>query len=421
MQTQQINLLPNLGIKQTETQTQTENGTYCHDCLNFNIDENGKIHTRQSWQTVIENANIKNLYYSKRHNELLCTIDGVLSKINIDFAVNPATKPLDEKGIEKQALSNLFTKTVTPLESVSSDKPIFYADLPLEILIAKGEELLTYNGNELKAYTKDAPLKPIVTAESNSGSLKKGTYHIGVAYLFNGQKETAMSPIAEIECEENDSIIITIPYDGQSNIENIRLYMSEPNGGILRKVSDYLPEKSQIEITVNPVLGRVAEFTNKSPMQGGKYLTVAHGRVYAAVDNRILYSENLAYHLTDLRHNYLELPERITFIIAVNGGLWIGQKTSVLFVAGTNPNEWVVRKMGTTAPIADSACLCHQGEVSAELTQNGSVAVWLGSDGYHIGTASGEHYAMQDGVLNGIQGLLAQTVAVNRRLFSLVV
>ena len=90
----------------------------------------------------------------------------------------------------------------------------------------------------------------------------------------------------------------------------------------------------------------------------------------------------------------------------------------MIYLAGTNPQEWVIRKPSTTAPIPESGILCKQGEVSAELTQSGDVAVWLGEDGYHIGTASGEHIACQDGVITNLHGTEASTAIIKRRIYS---
>ena len=421
MQTQQISLIPCLGIKTANTENQTEAGTYCHDAENIHIDQYGKISTRPQWQKVCEQP-CKYLYFSNKFNTLLCVSDKKLAGASIaenpllQHAAKNNEKTLNYQGVNANTCMQVSLQLSPILDIPISSKP-YYCDLPLEILIATNAGLYAYNGDICRAYTRNNPYKPFVLKSNNSCSLKKGRYHIGISYVYDKGRETGLSPISEIDIQDGEAIEINIPaiYD---DIEQIRLYMSEANGDTLWKVEDYPSDTTQITITNNPTLGRACEVMYKDPMPTGKHLQYAHGRLYVSQRNKILYSETLQYHLTDLRYNYIELPERVTFIIAVNGGLWVGQRTGVIYLAGTNPQEWVVRKTSTTAPIPESAILCKQGEVSSELTQSGDVAVWLGEDGYHIGTASGEHIAPQDGVIANLHGTEASTAIIKRRIYS---
>ena len=427
MQTQQNNLTPLLGIKQTNPDYQVENGTYCHDCENIHISQTGKINLKPAWQKIAD-GDFQYPYFSERHRLLIAVKDRKLvsnsfkdSKIETIFETI-SLKPLDYQGIQQitdfQKLK-LFSQIS---EQDISEKP-YYCDIPQGVLIALENGIYLYeccyHGSDVKPFTKHAPYEPFAFSD-NTGSLNAGQYSVALSYIFGGGKETALSPIFPLTVSENGRITIEVPPDYQNNAEYIRLYMTEPNGGELRKVTDYPPVQRRIEISVNPTLGRIAEFRHKSPMISGKYLTVAHGRVYVVRDNRLIWSETMAYHLTDERHNWLSLPEEITFVVAVNGGLWIGQRTGVLFLSGVNPAEWQIRKTAALAPISDSATLADSGTLPSELTQGGACAVWLSSNGYNIGTAGGELITPQSAVLNSITGDTGNTVACGKRLYTAV-
>lgn len=426
--------MPNLGIKQTNTNYQSENGTYCTDAENINIEETGVIQTRPAWHKISDIA-FKQLYHSKRFNELICIKDGKIYKIKQNGFQNPLhgnhSNILNDKGIfnnvnhleTKNALmvskiEELETKNGLKIDIGNQDK-LYFIDLPREILVSTRYGLIGYNGLHLKRYSIEAPHAPFIITD-NMGSLTQGDYHIGISYIYDGGKESPLSRVTRINISDNSRITLTYSTDSEQRAEQIRLYMSEPNGGVLRKVGDYPADKTQIQISVNPTLGRLCEFQHKSPMIGGKYLTVAHGRLYIAQSNRLIWSETMAYHLTDLRHNWLALPERITFIIAVNSGLWIGQRTGVLFLSGTNPTEWQIRKTAALAPIEGSATLADSSTLPSELTQGGACAVWLSSNGYNIGTAGGELINPQSAVLNRITGDTGNTVACGKRLYTAV-
>ncbi|MGY2498914.1 hypothetical protein, partial [Klebsiella pneumoniae] len=87
------------------------------------------------------------------------------------------------------------------------------------------------------------------------------------------------------------------------------------------------------------------------------YLKYWRGRLLIANGNVLRWSEALAYHLHDERHGFVQMPQRITFVQPVDGGIWVGQVDHVAFLAGAEPGALSLSRKASRAPIPGSAIL----------------------------------------------------------------
>lgn len=94
----------------------------------------------------------------------------------------------------------------------------------------------------------------------------------------------------------------------------------------------------------------------------GQLLTYYRGRVYIAVNDYVYYSEPLAYSWFNLAENYFKLSSKITMLKPVNDGILISTENEVWFYDGTQPQEFMPRKvvdynaiMGTAISITGKA------------------------------------------------------------------
>lgn len=61
------------------------------------------------------------------------------------------------------------------------------------------------------------------------------------------------------------------------------------------------------------------------------------------------------------------MPQRITFVQPVEGGIWVGQVDHVAFIQGTSPDQMSVSRKAASAPVPGSAMLASPDVIGSEL------------------------------------------------------
>ena len=178
---------------------------------------------------------------------------------------------------------------------------------------------LPYDGSTAQKLTIENPPAPLVV--TGSGSMVAGVYGVAMAWL-RGSTESAPSAIAFADISDSGSMQIILPMCLDDSVTGVRLYMTRQNGGELARAGDYQIDATTIDITALPKLGAPPQFLNKSPMPTGKYLKYWRGRLLTSRANVLRFSEPMAYHLHDERHGFVQMPQRITFVEPVDGGIW---------------------------------------------------------------------------------------------------
>lgn len=285
------------------------------------------------------------------------------------------------------------------------------------ICVATPAGIFTYNGANASLLTIETPAAPFVMTAA--GSLPAGAYGVAVAWL-RGAIESATSAMASVDVPQNGGLDITLPMCFDSTVTGARLYLTKQNGGELALEGDY-PLGSQIQVLVPPKLGRPTQFQHLSAMPSGKYLKYWRGRLVVAKANVLRFSEPLAYHLHNERHSFVQLPQRITFVEPVDGGLWVGQVDHVVFLDGASPDAMSVTRRASSAPVPGSSMLVTPDIMGSNSAPSGELtAVWLAANGYVGGTAQGQLIQPHAGVLRGITGRAGTSVVLDRRLITAV-
>lgn len=255
---------------------------------------------------------------------------------------------------------------------------------------------------------------------AGSGALPAGSYSAAVAWL-RGPLESGLSALSTVQVGHDGAITLTLPLALDASVTGARVYLTRPGGGELARMGDY-PLGSSIDITVQPQLGAPAQFMHRVAMPTGQYLKYWRGRLLTARGNTLRWSDALAYHLHDPRTGYLQLPQRITFVQSMQGGIWVGQVDHVAFLPGNGPEELTVDHKSSAAPVPDSAIMLDAAAAKPLLGQaaEGGAALWLAANGFVAGDASGKLYEPSAGVLSGIAGQTGSTAALGRRVVCVV-
>lgn len=403
-----LKLLPIAGMNNVSGDDGLQRGgdapkLFVRDALNVDISDTGRIALRKGAERISP-LGFKSIWQSPLHKDVFATINNQLVK-------------LDSTTWHYEVLADI------------GSGPLRYEVVNNLVYIASELGLWTYNGKNVRSLTIDTPATPMLNMLDSGGSLKSGTYSVAISWLRD-QQESALSQVAsdQISLASNsnlddqafDSIQINLPYCLDQSITHVRIYVTDRNGGELLRHSEHPINTSSV--TINSLdLGMAARFKGLSPMPTGRYMKYWQGRLLTADKNILRFSEPLAYHLHDEKFGFVVMPQRITFILPVDGGIWVGQVTHVVFLTGTNPAEMTFQSKTSHAPVPDSAIEIDMNDIGGDISQGGNgTALWLAENGYIVGTSSGQIIELQAGILKGITAKSGRSVRLGRKVTTIV-
>jgi len=391
-----VNLMPVLGMNTVAEDAALvgESGVYVRDASNINITPAGKIRLRENSRLATA-TRYKNLWQSPLHKDVFGTLNDDWVRISPDDWTCEILTEVGE-GVACHAVVNN------------------------QVVVAAPRGLFQFNGSEAVPLTIPTPPAPLVVANEGGESVTAGTYGVAVAWL-RGKMESATSMISSVTLHDNGELTIMFPSCFDMTVTGVRLYLTAANGGELYRAEDYPITSMSVTIPLLPERGAPPQFQYLSPMPTGKYLCYWRGRLLTAIANVLRFSEAMAFHLHDERHGFVQFPQRITFVIPVNGGIWVGQTTHVVFLAGSTPSEMTINRKGSQAPVPDSALLVDADTLGADLAQGGAAcALWLAENGYVVGTPDGQTIELHAGKLSGIQAASSTSVVLDNRVLTVI-
>lgn len=392
-----ISLLPMAGINNVAEDAALQRGgdapqLYVRDAVNVDITESGLPQLRSGVRPVTTAA-YRNLWQSPLHGDVFGTLGDQWVRIDPANWTHEALATIGEGDVSHEVLNN-------------------------RVVAAGPAGLFVFDGSSAQRLTFDSAAPPMVAA-LGGGSLAAGTYGAAVAWL-RGDLESQTSEATFVEVGEGGMLRVAFPLCMDPSVTGVRLYLSRQDGGELARAGDYPANAAPVDVPLLPELGRPAQFRHLSPMPTGAFLRYWRGRLLTARLNVLRWSEAMGYHLHDERHGFLQMPQRITFIEPVEGGIWIGQVDHVAFLEGATPEGFSVRQLASRAPVPRSSIRLPAEAVGAAAEGGREVAVWLAENGYVLGTASGTMIELQAGVLKGITSLYGSSVLAGRRIITAV-
>ncbi len=303
-----------------------------------------------------------------------------------------------------------------PLATIG-DGPACHLVLNSRVWVAGVAGIFVFDGVAATLLGIATPPAPMVTA--GTGALEPGSYGVAVSWL-RGKTESATSAITQVDLPAGGALRLTLPLCFDPTVTHARLYVTRPNGGVLYAGEDYPVATTAVTLPLLPPPGVEAKFWHMEPMPSGRYLSYWQGRLITARANVLRFSEPMAYHVHDPRHGFVQMPQRITFVAPVDGGIFVGQADHVAFLQGDRLDTLTLQRRATRAPVPGSATLVDAQTVGEAAAGGRQVAVWLADNGYVLGLADGSVVEPHAGVLGGITGTAGQTVAVGERLTTIV-
>jgi hypothetical protein len=365
---------------------------FLRDAVNVNITESGRLRMR-SGRRKVSDSPLTSLWQSPLHRDVFGQLGDQWVK------VDPATWVTE------------------PLASIGAG-PVSHVVLNAQVLAAGTDGIFAYDGHAARRFTIGVPPPPMVTP--GTGALEAGDYSVALAWL-RGAVESPLSPATKCTVEASGGLSILLPLCPDPTVTGVRLYLSGHNGGALSRGEDYPIGLQSLQLPLMPKLGAAPPFRHMEPMPTGEYLGYWRGRLVVARGSVLRFSEALAYHVHDPLHGFVQMPQRITFLLPVDGGLWVGQVDHVAFLSGSSPAELVLARKTAKAPIPGSA-VALDAEAAGELSSGGASSVaWLAANGYVLGSPAGAVVETRAGRLSGIAGNRATSIVFGNRLLTAVI
>lgn len=334
---------------------------------------------------LVSNVEYQDLWQSPLHKDIFARLGATWVKVNSDW-------------------SHDFLAEI-------GDGPASHIVLNNLVLVAGRNGLFQYDGVQAQRFTLDRPPAPMVALAS--GSAGPGQYGFAVSWLRD-KVESPVSAIEHVTVPAGTGFVLSTAASLDPTVTKIRLYMTSRDGGELRRVADY--PLGTINVASEPTLGAAAPFRFMEPMRTGQFLRLWRGRLLTASANVLRFSEALAYHIHDPRHGFVQMPQRITFVEPVAGGIWVGQVDHVAFLSGSALDGLELKQKAVSGPVPGSSTTV-KSEDAGEASAGGDLcAVWLAGNGYVLGTPTGEVVEVNAKRLTGITGVGASAVARNRLL-----
>lgn len=120
----------------------------------------------------------------------------------------------------------------------------------------------------------------------------------------------------------------------------------------------------------------------------GDYIELFNGRMYIAKDTVLWYSEPFAYSMFDVSRNFLWFEDRIVALSSVQGGLVVSTETEVLFLKGSNPNDFILEHC-SLYPVIPNTLVKIKGEETFGGVK-GLVLLWISQNGIYLMMPDGD-------------------------------
>lgn len=121
----------------------------------------------------------------------------------------------------------------------------------------------------------------------------------------------------------------------------------------------------------------------------GHLLTYLSGRIYVAQGSVGWYSEPYAYGWFDLAKNFIPFGQHIKMWRAVEKGIYVGFGDMVVFLAGTDPKEFIF-KVVSDSPVVEGTDVYASGDKIGKGEETERVVMWTASDGIYVGQSDGK-------------------------------
>ena len=314
-------------------------------------------------------------------------------------------------GVAEGVLYRLSATQATAVCTLNSDDPCDYTELNGTVIVGNRTSLIEVSAAGWRPVGVPVAPAPTLSADP-AGGLHAGRYSVAIACM-RGDEEGALSPLQTVTVGEGQGIRLALPAVS-SEVTALRIYRTELGGELLYRCAD-APAGLPSYLIGGDLRGKDSPTMYLTRMLPGEFVSYWRGRLLVARGRTIFWSEPMSYGLTSLRHNFVQLPKRITMMIGMQGGVFVGSADGVGFLRGQSPKEWTLATTSGMPPVKRCALVMNGDDLDNNFGQSGKqVALWLAENGFVLGTEDGSVIPAQANRLR-IPLALSGSLAVNAR------
>ena len=204
------------------------------------------------------------------------------------------------------------------------------------------------------------------TASAIGGVLKAGTYQFAATFLRRDMQESGTIAAGTINIADNQGVsLASLPVSSDPDVVKVAVYFSKRNGEMLFRVGLLLPNAGAFTYQMEASMQVPLITQHLRPAPPGQIVdNLNGGRTLVARDNVLYYSEPYSLELFDLRKNFT-YPSRITLVVGMNSGAYIGTADDVVWMDGTVPEKWTSTPKLSYGAIPGAVTVCSKDMVNA--------------------------------------------------------
>lgn len=303
----------------------TEAGMPVRDAVNVDLSDSGTFQRRPGFRRVVEMAGCRDLWETRQ---------GAL------FAAGDRLHLFDGQGTtEVAALASPFAR-------------VAYAESALGTIWSDGFTLNVMAGTSRRLVPAQPNPQPLANGAAGGG-LQAGTYGVMFASIRpDGQQSAPTVPQ-----------FVTVPPSGQIQItaggqtERIAIFVTAVDGSIFYRQGAIEVGQSSLSLTVVRADGQPVRWENTSTLPAGKMLAVHRGRLLSVDSGFLFYSLPWALGLYRPASDYIALPEDITLVQPVEGGIYLATDRATYFLPGGDISQSSMQKVAPYGAIRGTAAL----------------------------------------------------------------
>ena len=354
--------LPKYGIDKLSDETSLQPGTW-RSAVNVDISRAGQLGVREGF-TRIATGEYHSAWYALQNRLLLASKGGAI------YSINTASG------------------AATQLIATGSNAPVGYCEYNgnLYIVNQAGLFIRPKGSTTTRPCGIPTPSLPTIAASANGG-LVAGKYAVAISVIdANGEESGTCAP-QRIELTANGGIQLTnLPIVSGARIA---VFVTTTNGDQLYEYTQAPATLSSHLISAIPT-GALARTEYLTPFAGGYSVRWHTGRLYVASGDTLWYSDPFTPHLTLTSTNFVQFTGTISFVEAVQSGIYVGDERGVWFLDGGDPTKFVLKHMSGCRAIPGTSVIVPNEHFNPKVVNTQlPVALWLSTSGYAVGTAEG--------------------------------
>lgn len=354
--------LPKFGIDKLSDETSLLPGTW-RSVTNIDISRAGQMATRNGF-TQLASGEYHSIWFAPQRSLMLAAKNGTLYSVNTTSGATTA-------------LVNTGSQTI--LSYCEYNGNVYATN-------AGGVFVMPNNSTTMSRCGTAAPQPPVVTASPNGG-LVAGKYAVAISTVNAAGEESGST----------EPQLVTLSTDGGIQLSGlpivsggaVAIYVTTTNGDVLYEYARPPATFTTHLISATPTGGTIAT-QYLTPFQGGHSVRWHNGRLYVANGDTLWYSDAFRPHLTRLDTNFVQFSGTISFVEAVQGGIYVGDDRGVWFLDGGDPTKFELKRVSGCRAIPGTSLVVPNEHFDQKVVNTQlPVATWLCTSGYAVGTAEG--------------------------------